>query len=111
MLLCGIIDELQKGSDNRLSYFFCQATEARLSNAAAVLCGLIYHLVNQLPALVSHIHKKYDRAGKRIFEDENAWEALSKIFTAMLNDPSLNGAIMVVDALGELKRTSISFST
>ncbi|OAQ57699.1 nacht and wd domain-containing protein [Pochonia chlamydosporia 170] len=42
MLLCGIIDELQKEPDTVLSYFFCQATEAQLSNATSVLRGLLY---------------------------------------------------------------------
>ncbi|GKT56724.1 vegetative incompatibility protein het-e-1 [Colletotrichum tofieldiae] len=48
MLLCGIIDELEKTpADTRtLSYFFCQATDARLNTATAVLCGLIYQLLN-----------------------------------------------------------------
>ncbi|KAH7115497.1 NACHT domain-containing protein [Dactylonectria estremocensis] len=103
MLLCGIIDELQKEPDNRLSYFFCQATEARLSNATAVLRGLIYLLVDQQPLLISHVREKHDHAGKQLFEDGNAWEALSKILAAMLNDPSLGGAILIVDALDECK--------
>ncbi|RSL86770.1 hypothetical protein CDV31_016354 [Fusarium ambrosium] len=103
MLLCGIIDELKKERGNRLSYFFCQATEARLSNATAVLRGLIYLLVVQQPSLISHIREKHDHAGKQLFEDGNAWEALSKILAAMLNDPSLDGAILIVDALDECK--------
>lgn len=103
MLLCGIIDELEKEPGNRLSYFFCQATEARLCNATAVLRGLIYLLVVQQPSLISHIRKKHDYAGKRLFEDGNAWEALSKILAAMLNDPSLDGAILIIDALDECK--------
>ncbi|KAL6352385.1 hypothetical protein LRP88_14152 [Fusarium phalaenopsidis] len=103
MLLCGIIEELEKEHDNRLSYFFCQATEARLSNATAVLRGLIYLLVVQQPSLISHIREKHDHAGKQLFEDGNAWEALSKILAAMLNDPSLDGAILIVDALDECK--------
>ncbi|KAM6516800.1 hypothetical protein FSOLCH5_007742 [Fusarium solani] len=103
MLLCGIIDELEKEPDNRLSYFFCQATEARLSNATAVLRGLIYLLVDQQPSLISHVRKKHDHAGKQLFEDGNAWEALSKILAAMLNDPSSDGAILIVDALDECK--------
>ncbi|KAM6506442.1 hypothetical protein FSOLCH5_013423 [Fusarium solani] len=103
MLLCGIIDELEKEPDNRLSYFFCQATEARLSNATAVLRGLIYLLVDQQPSLISYVRKKHDRVGKQLFEDVNAWEALSKILAAMLNDPSLDGAILIVDALDECK--------
>ncbi|KAK7403732.1 hypothetical protein QQX98_010504 [Neonectria punicea] len=90
MLLCGIIDELEKEPNNGLSYFFCQATEARLSNAIAVLRGLIYLLIDQQPSLISHVRKKHDYAGKQLFEDGNAWEALSKILTAMLIDPSLD---------------------
>ncbi|EXK77690.1 hypothetical protein FOQG_17616 [Fusarium oxysporum f. sp. raphani 54005] len=103
MLLCGIIDELGKEPDNRLSYFFCQATDARLSNATAVLRGLIYLLVVQQPSLISHVREKHDYAGKQLFEDRNAWDALSKILAAMLNDPSLDGAILIVDALDECK--------
>jgi hypothetical protein len=101
MLLCGIIDELEKDPDNRLSYFFCQATEARLNNATAVLRGLIYLLVIQQPSLISYIREKHDHAGKQLFEDRNAWEALSKILAAILDDPCLNGAILIVDALDE----------
>ncbi|KAI8710680.1 NACHT domain-containing protein [Fusarium sp. LHS14.1] len=63
MLLCGIIDELKKEPGNRLSYFFCQATEARLSNATAVLRGLIYLLLIQQPSLISHVREKHDHAG------------------------------------------------
>ncbi|KAF6515295.1 hypothetical protein HZS61_005201 [Fusarium oxysporum f. sp. conglutinans] len=103
MLLCGIIDELEKDPNNNLSYFFCQATEARLSNATAVLRGLVYLLVVQQPALISHVREKHDHAGKQLFEDRNAWEALSKILTAMINDSSLDGAILIVDALDECK--------
>ncbi|RKK90307.1 hypothetical protein BFJ68_g16492, partial [Fusarium oxysporum] len=96
MLLCGIIDELGKEPDKHLSYFFCQATETRLSNATAVLRGLIYLLVDQQPSLISYVREKHDHAGKQLFEDGNAWEALSKILTAMLNDPSVDGAILIV---------------
>ncbi|OBS17520.1 hypothetical protein FPOA_12012 [Fusarium poae] len=103
MLLCGIIDELEKEPGNHLSYFFCQATEARLSNATAVLRGLIYLLVAQQPSLILHIREKHDHAGKQLFEDGNAWEALSKILAAMLNDPISDGAILIVDALDECK--------
>ncbi|KAH6977605.1 NACHT domain-containing protein [Ilyonectria destructans] len=101
MLLCGIIDELDKEPDNFLSYFFCQATEPRLSNATAVLRGLIYLLVEREPSLISHFRKKHDHAGKQLFEDGNAWEALSKILVAMLDDPILDGVILIIDALDE----------
>ncbi|KAG4253169.1 hypothetical protein FPRO03_07129 [Fusarium proliferatum] len=101
MLLCGLINELKQEHSSPLSYFFCQATESRLSNATAVLRGLIYLLVVQRPQLVSHIEEKYNHAGKHLFEDSNAWQALSKIFTAILEDPLLDDALLIVDALDE----------
>jgi hypothetical protein len=37
-----------------------------------VLRGLLYMLVKQQPPLASHVRKKYDEAGKNMFEDANA---------------------------------------
>jgi hypothetical protein len=103
MLLCGIIDELDKTMPRTglLSYFFCQATDSRINNATAVLRGLIHTLVHQQPSLISHIRKKHDQAGKTLFEDANAWVALSEIFVNILQDPRLNNTYLVVDALDE----------
>jgi NACHT domain/Heterokaryon incompatibility protein (HET) len=103
MLLCGIVDELEKSiaKSDLLSYFFCQATDSRIDSATAVLRGLIYLLVYQQPSLISHVRKKYDHAGRTLFEDANAWVALSEIFTSILRDPSLNNAYLVLDALDE----------
>jgi hypothetical protein len=103
MLLCGIINELSKSTFDKalLSYFFCQATDSRINSATAVLRGLIYMLVNQQPSLVSYIQKKYDHSGKMLFEDTNAWFALSEIFTDVLQDPSLDGTYLIVDGLDE----------
>ncbi|KAF2427768.1 NACHT-domain-containing protein, partial [Tothia fuscella] len=103
MLLCGIIDELNKSVNETvlLSYFFCQATDSRINNATAVLRSLIYLLINQRPSLASHLQKKYDQTGKRLFEDANTWAALSEIFTNILQDPSLNTTYLIIDALDE----------
>lgn len=108
MLLCGIIDEMSaltrledKSATTLLSFFFCQATDSRINNAAAVLRGLIYLLINQQPSLLSHVRKKYDHAGKALFEDANAWVALSEIFTRILQDPGLNSTYLIIDALDE----------
>ncbi|MCJ1292891.1 hypothetical protein MMC34_004444 [Xylographa carneopallida] len=57
--------------------------------------------IDQQPSLVSHIRKKYDRAGKALFEDANAWVALSEIFTNILQDPSLKRTCLIIDALDE----------
>jgi len=48
-----------------------------------------------------HIQKEHDHAGKALFENANAWVALSKIFTSILRDPSLNSTFLIVDALDE----------
>jgi hypothetical protein len=103
MLLCGIIDELKKSiaKTDLLSYFFCQATDSRTNSATAVLRGLLYLLVKQQPSLVLHIQKEHDHAGKALFENTNAWAALSEIFTSILQDPSLNNTYLIVDALDE----------
>jgi len=103
MLLCGIVNELEKSiaKTDLLSYFFCQATDSRINNATAVLRGLVYLLVDRQPSLISHIRKKHDHAGKTLFEDANAWVALSEIFTNILQDPSLNRTYLIIDALDE----------
>jgi hypothetical protein len=103
MLLCGIIDELNKsvGETVLLSYFFCQATNSRINNATAVLRSLIYSLITQRPSLVSYIRKKYDQAGKSLFEDANKWLALSEIFINILQDLSLDTTYLIIDALDE----------
>ncbi|KAG9239806.1 hypothetical protein BJ878DRAFT_390943, partial [Calycina marina] len=93
MLLCGIIDNLKEAAGTAsapsgclLTYFFCQATDQRINSATAVLRGLIYLLADKQPALLKHVLKEYDGAGKELFVDTNSWFALSKIFTNILQD-------------------------
>jgi hypothetical protein len=105
MLLCGIIDELKTTAPTaNISFFFCQATDARINTATAVLRGLIYMLVTQQAALISHLHESYDGFGKKRFEGPNSWVALSKIFTSILEDPRLRRAYLIIDALDECTR-------
>ncbi|UKZ48115.1 hypothetical protein TrVGV298_002351 [Trichoderma virens] len=108
MLLCGIIDELSastKLTDQRggalLSFFFCQATDKRINNSISVLRGLIYLLVKQEPLLKAHVRRRHNDAGKALFEDVNAWIALSDILTDILQDPSLPNTFLIIDALDE----------
>ncbi|KAF9775895.1 hypothetical protein IL306_005973 [Fusarium sp. DS 682] len=101
MLLCGIIDELEEGSNCLLYYFFCQATETQLSNAASVLRGLIYLLIVQQPSLISYLRSKHDVTGEKLFQGINVWVSLVEILTDMLKDPTLKDVVLVVDALDE----------
>lgn len=103
MLLCGIIEELTRlyGETSKISFFFCQATDMRINSATSVIRGLIYLLIDRNPSLLSYVRARYDQAGKALFEDRNAWNALSVILMDILEDPSLKGAYLMVDALDE----------
>ncbi|KAM0261300.1 hypothetical protein ACHAQJ_002331 [Trichoderma viride] len=101
MLLCGIIDELEKRPSTKLCYSFCQATDLGINNATAVLRGLLYMLLHQQESLLPYIKEKYDVSGKTLFEDANSWTALSKIFSKILADPSLEDSTIIIDALDE----------
>jgi len=103
MLLCGIVDELQKSiaKTDLLSYFFCQASDARINSATTVLRGLLYLLVSQQPSLITHVRKRYDHGNKTIFEDANAWITLTEIFADVLQDLGMNMTYLIIDALDE----------
>ncbi|KAL7932924.1 hypothetical protein V8C35DRAFT_322755 [Trichoderma chlorosporum] len=102
MLLCGLVEELMQQSDpSPVTFFFCQATIPSINNHIAVLRGLIWLLADQHPSLISHIRKAYDTAGKAIFDEGNAWYALSDIFSNMLGDAELPPVYIIIDALDE----------
>ena len=61
------------------AYFFCQITNSRPNNATAVLRTIVYLLVAQQRALLSHARERYDYAGKQLFEETNGCGALSEI--------------------------------
>ena len=109
MLMIGIINEFQqqlarsgKSSVTEvLSYFLCQGTDSRLNTATAILRGIIFLLASEQPFLISHLRKKYDYAGRKLFEDSSAFHSLSDVFQQMVQDPKLTTAYLVVDALDE----------
>lgn len=103
MLLCGIINKLRKSKDRSflLSFFFCQATDSRINSATAVLRGLIYLLVAEQPSLMSHVRERYNHAGRELFEDVNAWVAVTEISINMLQDPGLKETYLIINALYE----------
>lgn len=102
MLLCGIIDELEKKPTNILSYFFCQATQETLGNETAVLRGIIYGLAKKYPQLDRHISAKYENGGgAAAFAGGTAWVVMRNILKAMLSDPYMDGVILTIDALDE----------
>ncbi|APA15267.1 hypothetical protein sscle_14g100370 [Sclerotinia sclerotiorum 1980 UF-70] len=104
MLLCGIINKLQRSDETALAYFFCQGTDARINSAIAVLRGLIYMLLDRQPALLSHLQKRYEKAGEQLFKDANTFIALSEILKDILHDKNLKPTILIIDALDECQK-------
>lgn len=106
MLLCGITDEIQQWQhpDSLVVFFFCQATDARINSARAVLRGLVHLLARWRPSLAIHLIERYRDAGKDLSEGPNAWPALTAIFAAMLADPDLPRTYVLIDALDECQQ-------
>jgi hypothetical protein len=74
MLLYSLVNNLQSVTPQTklLSYFFCQATNSRINSATSVIQGLLYMLIDKQLLLISHVRRKYNYAGKALFEDANA---------------------------------------
>ncbi|KAJ3540159.1 hypothetical protein NM208_g5181 [Fusarium decemcellulare] len=100
MLVCGIINELEEQSKDLLSYFFCQGTDSRSNTATSVLRGLIYRLVSQQRSLIQYVRNK-THGDQSIFDNTNGWYAASDIFRNILQDKSLEPAVLIIDALDE----------
>lgn len=106
MMMIALISEVSKRLNDRpgsnvLAYFFCQNNDRAFSTAISVLRGLIYHFVDQEKRLLRHVRKRYDSAGKQLFEDINALYALQDIFLDILKDPSLGNFYFMIDGLDE----------
>lgn len=112
MITMALIDEMSRRlrlnpGSGILSYFFCQNTIKELSSAGSIVRGLIYLLATQNPALISHLRKKYDEAGSRLFDGVNTLHAFWATLSEMLQDPSLARVYLMVDALDECEPQSL----
>ncbi|KAI1113874.1 hypothetical protein F5Y14DRAFT_416893 [Nemania sp. NC0429] len=105
MLLCGIINELQKPviKDRNVVYYFCQATNNKLNKATCVLRGLIFSLLSQQRVLLESVRRDIDEASGELFQDENAWDALKRIFRRLMEETGYHQqtTYLIVDALDE----------
>lgn len=103
MLVCGLIDELSASMPEStiLSYSFCQSFDAELNSALSALLGLIYTLVDENRPLISHVRDRYDQTGDQLFKDVKLWDTLVRVFTNILEHPTLKGAYLFIDALDE----------
>lgn len=89
-----------------LSYFFCQGTGTKkLNSVTAALRSLMWMLLVQQPHLVSYLQDAHKHSGSALFEGENEFYALRRVFQNMLADPDLLFVFFIVDALDEFDRT------
>ncbi|KAH7194795.1 hypothetical protein DER44DRAFT_815463 [Fusarium oxysporum] len=86
MLLCGIINELQK-SLRPISFFLCQGNvkEEYLSSDIAVMRGLIYVLLEHQPSLILAIRPSYDKQNDRLFNSINSNPSLRDTILLLTN--------------------------
>jgi hypothetical protein len=58
-------------------------------------------LIAQKPELLQYLWKRYETAGKQLFEGPNAIYSLKEVLSDMLNDASLSTSYLLIDALDE----------
>jgi hypothetical protein len=102
MLMMSLIQEFRKpkGEQHILTFFFCQNTDSRLNTAHAVLCGLLWLLVRENPVLGCYLHEDY-RHHKDFLDGPDAFVALCRIMTELLQDVALPTVYILIDALDE----------
>ncbi|KAI0902710.1 hypothetical protein F4823DRAFT_426032 [Ustulina deusta] len=105
MLLCGIINELNKAGmkDWNVVYYFCQATHYQHNKATSVLRGLIFSLLSQQHTLLESVREEIDKASGEMFQDLNGWAALCRIFGRLMEEMERRQqtTYLIIDALDE----------
>ncbi|PON25498.1 hypothetical protein TGAM01_v205792 [Trichoderma gamsii] len=103
MLLCGIIKELENDPkiQERLAYFFCQATDDKINTSTAIIRGLSYLYLRQYPKLLSRIRQENKDEPDDFLEGDNERFALCRIFKSVVKDPCITHPICIIDALDE----------
>ncbi|KAF6820857.1 vegetative incompatibility protein het-e-1 [Colletotrichum plurivorum] len=105
MLMCGIIDELNRYEEYKPLYFFCQATNSDLNNATSVLRGLLYSFLAQHPEscdLVPSFRQRFKHSQGNLFADTNVWDALNSTFkNELLHHEAFKDVVIIIDAMDE----------
>ncbi|KAJ6133577.1 WD40 repeat-like protein [Penicillium samsonianum] len=107
MLLIGAIQEIQdRGLLNTgheeppaIIYFFCQHTDIKLRNGAAVLQSLTWMLLQQQPHLLAQLGERFFDSEGKFSYDRDSVSTWSSIFTNMLK--TSGRVVIAIDALDE----------
>ncbi|KAJ6256497.1 Vegetative incompatibility protein [Drechslerella dactyloides] len=108
MAMIGIINNLAQRippKPSAIAFYFCRATDDKLSAFSGVIRGLLHHLLSQKSneVLIRHLQAKFDKAGSGIFEGSTVGFALQDVLLDILQDAAFEAFYFIVDALDECK--------
>ncbi|KAH7362982.1 NACHT and ankyrin domain-containing protein [Plectosphaerella cucumerina] len=93
-------EALRGGPDGVLLFYFVDNRNERRNTAVSMLRGLIHALLQHRPALMSHLLPDFEVQKEALFA-RTSLEALWRIFTTMLRDPSAGPVRCLIDGLDE----------
>ncbi|KAM0226796.1 hypothetical protein ACHAPO_012062, partial [Fusarium lateritium] len=111
MSVCGIIDHISllsvpasKDSTTNLSYFFCDGSDLKYSNATSILRGIIYSLIFQNSMAMSYVRARYKELSKPLSDPRLAWPVLQKLLIGILSENKDQKTFFIIDALDECRK-------
>lgn len=94
-----VIDQIESTKSPRnVGFFFADDSSTSQRSAVMLLRGLMYQILDRNPSLFKHAHVHWKRAAAMAFEELSL---LWRICTACFDDPILENAVFVLDALDE----------
>jgi ankyrin repeat domain-containing protein 50 len=107
-----LVDELKErakySGSTLFAFFLCDNKDERRRTATAVLRALLIQLLRQQPSFFKYVQPEYDKYGKDKFNSmfcEN-FDALWRVFEAVLRDTVKQSIFILIDALDECEEGS-----
>jgi hypothetical protein len=105
MLLCNVADALS-GLPANESLVLCPTSSAKPQIRTWTTqqpCFVVLSICSsdRTARYWKQLYEKYKTTGKKLFEDANAWDALLRVLTAMLQNHKTSKLIFIVDALDD----------
>ena len=94
-----IIDQMETiKSPRNVSFFFADESSTSQRSAVMLLRGLLYQILDRNPSLFKHVQVRWKRNAEKAFEELGQ---LWRFCTACFDDPLMENAVFVLDALDE----------
>ena len=107
MYLAEDLEQSAEHSENTIILqYYCDNKDEKRNTATAILRGLIYQLLGARRHLYTHILPIYQIQKEGLFST-SSFQALWRIFEAMLCDPNLDKTYCVLDGMDECEKDSL----